>query len=73
MRVLIDTNILFSALLFPQSTPSKAVFHAVNNHDVVLCDRNISELKEILLRKAPDFLPNAEIFLAELSTSSFLL
>lgn len=67
MRILIDTNILFSALLFPHSKPAKALLYAANNHKIVLCDRNITELRDILRRKAPRYLPDAEVLLAELS------
>ncbi len=67
MRILIDTNILFSALLFPRSKPAQALFHASANHTPVLCDQNISELRSILERKAPQLLPDAELFLAEFS------
>ena len=66
MRVLIDTNILFSALLFTKSVPAQALLRAAKKHTVILCDRNISELKDILKRKAPDLLPDAEVLLAEL-------
>ena len=34
---------------------------------MVLCDRNIAELREILQRKAPQYLFDAEVLLAELS------
>ncbi len=67
MRILVDTNVLFSALLFPTSRPSKALLHAAEQHEIVLCDRNIAELREILRRKAPKYLSAAEVFLAELS------
>ena len=67
MRILIDTNILFSALLFPGSKPAKALLHATDCHEIVLCDRNITELRDILNRKAPKYLPDAEVLLAELS------
>lgn len=66
MRVLIDTNILFSALLLPGSKPAKALLYISENHEMVLCDRNISELRDILNRKAPKCLPDAEVLLAEL-------
>lgn len=42
MRVLIDTNVLFSAVLFPNSRPAKAVLLAHQRCDVVLCDQNIA-------------------------------
>ena len=67
MRILIDTNILFSALLFPNSKPAKALLHIADNHEMVLCDRNIAELKDIISRKAPKYLPDAEVLLAEMS------
>ena len=66
MRILFDTNILFSALLFPHSKPAQALLYAVDNHEIVLCDRNITELRDILRRKAPKYLPDAEVLIAEL-------
>ena len=60
MRILIDTNVLFSALLQPSSRPARALVHAAEHHRVVLCKRNVSELREILLRKAVRYLPAAE-------------
>ena len=67
MRILVDTNILFSALVFPRSKPAQALLYIADNHEVVLCDRNIAELRDILKRKAPKFLPDAEVLLAEMS------
>ena len=66
MRILVDTNILFSALVFPRSKPALFVYIA-DNHEIVLCDRNIAELRDILGRKAPKYLPDAEVLLAEMS------
>ena len=66
MRVLVDTNILFSAVLFPRSKPAKTLQHVANCHQIVLCDRNIVELREILKRKAPELLPDANTMLAKL-------
>ena len=60
MRILIDTNILFSALLFPHSKPACAMLHAAEHHQLVLCERNVSELREILLCKAERYLSAAE-------------
>lgn len=67
MRILADTNILISALLWRQSKPNAALLHVAHNHELVICDQNISELKSVLLRKAPQSLPDAEVFLAELA------
>ena len=64
MRILVDTNILFSAVVFPRSRPAQALLHIADNHEMVLCDRNIMELRDILGRKAPKFLPDVEVLLA---------
>lgn len=66
MRILIDTNILFSALLFPNSRPAQALYYVAKYHTIVLCDRNIAELREILKRKAPKYLAEADVLLAEM-------
>ena len=67
MRILVDTNVLFSALLYPSSKPARALLYVADNHEMVLCDRNIAELRAILGKKAPRFLPDAEVLFAELS------
>ncbi len=65
MKVLVDTNILISAVLFPRSRPATALLRASEYHDMVLCDRNLYELRDVLRRKVPEVLPDAEVLLAE--------
>jgi len=67
MRVLVDTNVLFSALLFPDSVPAQALYRVAEAHEMVLCDRNISELRSILKRKAPKYLADADVLLTEMA------
>ena len=67
MKILVDTNILISAVLFPRSKPAKALVYTAENHEMVLCDQNLTELREVLNRKAPQALPDAEVLLTELS------
>lgn len=67
MRILVDTNILFSALVYPHSRPAQTLLYISDNHEIVLCDRNIIELRDILKRKAPQYLPDVEVLLAEMS------
>lgn len=67
MKILVDTNILISAVLFPQSKPAKALIYTAENHEMVLCDQNLTELREVLNRKAPQALPDAEVLLTELA------
>jgi len=67
VRVLVDTNILFSAILFPNSRVAKTLIYVASQHDMILCDQNIYELREVIARKKPDRLPDVEVLLAELS------
>ncbi|HHV42904.1 MAG TPA: putative toxin-antitoxin system toxin component, PIN family [Clostridiaceae bacterium] len=66
MRILIDTNILISALLFPHSKPAKALTYTISEHQLVLCDQNLFEFREVIGRKNPELLPAIEEFLHEL-------
>ena len=65
MRVLVDTNILISAILFPDTKVAQTLLYITKHHDVVLCDHNICEFREVIKRKKPDKLPDAEAFLEE--------
>jgi len=65
MRVLIDTNVLISAALFPQSTPAQA-FRKANTFPfhAVICEQNLDEMKRIFTRKFPDKLPALASFIS---------
>jgi len=67
MKILVDTNILLSAMWFQNSNAAKALLHVSANHELVLCDLNIKEMREVIRRKTPDILDDLEIFLTELS------
>lgn len=67
MRVLADTNILFSAIIRPNSIPAQALLKITEEHTLVLCDQNLTELRDVFQRKAPKFLAVVETFLMELS------
>ena len=67
MRILVDTNILISAILFPHKKVAQTLLYIIEHHDVVLCDYNIIELREVINRKMPDKRSDAEAFLAGFS------
>lgn len=67
MKVLVDTNILISAVLFPYSKVAKALFYVTDHCKMILCDQNITELREVLNRKKPEKLMDAEVLLTEMS------
>ena len=66
MRIMADTNILISALLFPASLPAKVLLHIASNHDLVLCDHIIAEIRDVVSRKRPDLLGDIDVLLAQL-------
>lgn len=51
MKVFIDSNVLFSAALFPGSTPARALYKALTEpNDAIVCEINIDELKKVFKR-----------------------
>lgn len=54
MKILVDTNVLFSAILFPNSVPSHVLKDVSKRHTLFLTDQNISELKRIVSEKIPE-------------------
>lgn len=70
MRCLIDTNILISAALFPDSVLARAFIKAVSPpHDAVVCDYSLDEMRRVYNRKFPHKIPDFERFLSLLTLS----
>ena len=63
MRILVDTNILISAILFPKSKPARVLHKVMQEHRMVLCEKNLEEFLEVVRRKAPDHIQEAEALL----------
>jgi transposase InsO family protein len=70
MKVMADTNIIISALLFPASLPAKVLLHIASNHDLVLCDHIVAEVRDTISRKRPDLLGDFDV-VAVLSRAAF--
>jgi len=62
-RVLVDTNVIVSALIFPQSAPAHAVLTVIETEHLVLTQWILDELHDLIDRKWPDRLPALELFL----------
>lgn len=67
MRILVDTNVLFSSLLWPGSKPFLSLVDVMENHELVLTEQNITELKQIIARKAPEHVKEVDSFLKALN------
>ena len=66
MEVMLDTNILFSAIFFPSLRMDEFFFTLTKHHSIVLCSYSLQELSRVTLRKLPQKLPVIEIFLQKL-------
>lgn len=51
MRVVFDTNILISALLFETSVPAQAFFAALDTGEILLSEMLVNEIDKVLHRK----------------------
>ena len=51
----------------PETGFPRRMGYNISRDKEILCDRNIAELRDILGRKAPKYLPDAEGLLAEMS------
>lgn len=73
MRVVIDTNVLISAVLFPFSKPRKAFDISLENGKILISNETFSELKRILLKEKFDKYADRDLrkaFLSEFLTIS---
>ena len=66
MRIMIDTNILISVILFPSPNMNKLIDIIPSNHTIVLSSYIIEELKEVIKRKFPNKYEHIDRFLIEL-------
>lgn len=67
MRVMVDTNILFSAIIFPKGQAAKAFTHCLLNHELVISTYVINELKQVIKKKKPEKLSAIDDFFEKLS------
>jgi putative PIN family toxin of toxin-antitoxin system len=71
LRILVDTNIIISAALFPNGKVSLVLSHLFETHVVVIASYSIEEAKQVFLRKFPDKLKALESFLATIDYELF--
>lgn len=67
MRIMTDTNVIISAILFPKSQITKVIQNVTEDHTLVLCSHIIDELHEIFKRKFKEKSYLLDKFLSKLS------
>ena len=74
MRCFIDSNILFSAGLFPNSVPAAALIKAFTPpNEIVVSDYSLAELRRAVMRKFPHRINDLEIFLDRILFTAHLV
>ena len=66
MRVMLDTNVLVSAIIFPNDRMDSLIFKATLDHKLVLSSYIIDELLAVVKRKFPEKIKDVDLFLARL-------
>ena len=67
MRIMTDTNVIISAILFPKSQLTKVIQNVTEDHTLVLCSHIIDELQEIFTTKFKEKSYLLDKFLSKLS------
>lgn len=67
MRVMIDTNVLLSALIFESTKLAELIEYITEEHHLVLCSYVIEEAKEVIGRKSSNYIAVLDGFLLKIS------
>ena len=73
MKIMVDANIIISAILFPKSIISKTLKHIVLNYELILSQYTVNEIKGVFQRKFPHRISEMENYLNKLPYKLFLL
>jgi putative PIN family toxin of toxin-antitoxin system len=67
MDVMIDTNVVISAALFPGQRINRFLEVISQNHSLFLCSYTLEEIERVIKKKFPNRMEAMEIFLRKLS------
>ncbi len=71
MRVFVDTNIVISALLFPNGKTAKVFSHLLRKHTVIISSYTREECKEVFEKKFPTKMKQLKIFFNGINFEEF--
>ena len=66
MRVMLDTNVLISALLFPSNKMDEIINFISSEHDLILSSFVVDELKAVVASKFPSKTETIDMLLANM-------
>ena len=65
-RVMLDTNILISAIIFPNNDINYFINHVIKDDKLFICDYVLNELELVIKRKFPDKTADFKRYIHEL-------
>lgn len=71
MKILIDTNVIISAILFPGSKTACVFNHILECHEPVICSFSVKETYTVFKRKFPDRIHSLDCFYNEIDCEFF--
>jgi len=71
MKIMLDANVIISAILFPQSIISNMVKHIITNHELFICQYTIDEINEVFNKKFNGRIREMKLFLEKLPYELF--
>ena len=72
MRVFVDTNIIISAILFPNGKVAKVFSHLLEKHTVIISSYAKDECLEVFQKKFPNKVEQIKIFFDGISYEEFV-
>ena len=73
MKIMIDANVIISAILFPKSIISDILKHIIQKNKIILSKYTVDEIGDVFNRKFPHRINEMEIFLEKLPYKIFEL
>lgn len=67
MRIMVDTNIILSALVFRSVKMADLIDYIAEKHTLVICSYVIEEFENVVMRKSPKYKNVIDVFLSKLS------
>ncbi len=71
MKIFIDSNIIISAILFPNGEVSKVFSHILKKDEIIISDYCINECREVFKRKFPNKIKALELFFSQITYKEF--
>jgi len=73
MRIMVDANIIVSAILFPKSIIANVFKHLIDNYPLVLSKYTVYEVEDVFNEKFPNRLAEMKDFLQKIPYELFTL